>query len=131
AGSPLSCGGITSNSDCNDADVAINPAASEICDAGNVDENCNGVSDNDDALVLDGGRTDFFVDADNDLYTLSSTNRFCDLPALGYRAAASSLLDCNDAVAAINPGMTELCDASNVDENCNGVSDTADAGADA
>jgi hypothetical protein len=40
-----------SGGDCNDADVGINPSATEVCDPANTDENCNGVADDQDGLV--------------------------------------------------------------------------------
>ncbi len=119
---------VSASIDCNDTNAAINPGATEICDAANVDENCNGFADNDDSGAADAGKTNFYADIDNDTYTLATASRFCD-SVTGYRASASALSDCNDTVAAINPGATEICDASNVDENCNGFADNDDSGA--
>ena len=114
--------------DCNDAIAAINPGATEVCDAGNIDENCNNLADNNDSGVLDTTRSNFWADGDNDTYTVVTASRFCDQPA-GYRVAASPQADCNDAVASINPGASEICDANNVDENCNNLADNNDPGA--
>ena len=124
----VACNGANLNTDCNDAVAAINPGATEICDASNVDENCNGLADNADATAADAGKTDFYADIDNDTYTLAPATRFCDLAA-GYLMSVSASIDCNDAVAAINPGATEICDLANTDENCNGLADNADSGA--
>ena len=121
-------GKVLNNNDCNDNNAAINPGATEICDAGNVDENCNNLADNDDSGAADAGKTNFYADADNDTYTVAAATRFCDIVA-GYRVAVSASIDCNDNAAAINPGATEICDAANVDENCNNLADNADSGA--
>jgi hypothetical protein len=112
-------GSVTNNTDCNDANNAINPAATEICDAGNVDENCNGVADNADPGAASGGKTTFYVDADGDTHTTSATGAFCDLPS-GYRVALSSPVDCNDSNAAIYPGAVENCANDGVDNDCDG-----------
>jgi hypothetical protein len=37
--------------------------------------------------------------------------------------------DCNDSNAAISPGDPEICDASDTDEDCDGVADDADTSA--
>ena len=112
--------------DCNDNDAAINPGATEICDAANVDENCNGLADNADSGAADLGKSNFYADADSDTYTVATATRYCDI-VVGYVASVSAPIDCNDNDAAINPGATEICDAANVDENCNGLADNADA----
>ena len=119
---------VSASIDCNDNNAAINPSATEICDVANTDENCNGLADNADATAADAGKTNFYADIDNDTYTLAPATRFCDI-AVGYRVAVSASIDCNDAVAAINPGATEICDLANTDENCNGLADNADSGA--
>ena len=101
--------------DCNDASTAINPGATEVCDGGNTDENCNGTADNADSGAADAGKTTFYRDADGDGYTGSTTGRFCDLPS-GYEAANDG--DCNDGSAAVNPGATETCNG--IDDDCVG-----------
>ena len=122
----VACNGANLNTDCNDAVAAINPGATEICDLANTDENCNGLADNADSGAADAGKSNFYADADSDTYTLAPATRFCDIVA-GYRASVSASIDCNDAIAAINPGATEICDLANTDENCNGLADNADA----
>ena len=119
---------VSASIDCNDNNASINPGATEICDASNVDENCNNLADNDDSGAADLGKTNFYADIDNDTYTVAAATRFCDIVS-GYLVSVSASIDCNDAVAAINPGATEICDAANTDENCNGLADNADSGA--
>ena len=119
---------VSASIDCNDNNASINPGATEICDASNVDENCNGFADNADSGAADAGKTNFYADIDNDTYTVAAATRFCDIVS-GYLVSVSASIDCNDAVAAINPGATEICDAANTDENCNGLADNADSGA--
>ena len=119
---------VSASIDCNDNNASINPGATEICDASNVDENCNGFADNADSGAADAGKTNFYADADSDTYTVAAVTRFCDIVS-GYLVSVSASIDCNDAVAAINPGATEICDAANTDENCNGLADNADSGA--
>ena len=117
---------VSASIDCNDAVAAINPGATEICDAANTDENCNGLADNADSGAADLGKSNFYADADSDTYTVATATRYCDI-VVGYVASVSAPIDCNDNDAAINPGATEICDAANVDENCNGLADNADA----
>jgi large repetitive protein len=73
-----------------------------------------------------------------DLNATDATAWYQDLDADGYgggepvvacTAPADRLPtgdDCDDNNAAIHPGMTELCDPLNVDEDCNGLADDAD-----
>jgi hypothetical protein len=50
----------------------------------------------------------------------------CDAPA-GYVASTG---DCDDADSAANPGAAEVCDPADVDEDCDGAADDADASTD-
>ena len=105
----LSCsapaGFVSDSSDCDDANSAVNPGATEICDQ--LDNNCN-VQIDEGVLVL------FFEDADNDFYgSATSSVSACTAP-LGFVTNSS---DCDDSNSAINPLATEACNG--VDDNCN------------
>ena len=98
--------GYASDVDCNEADAAINPGATEICDG--IDNNCDGNID-------EAGGATWYADADGDSYgDAGSTTVSCDMPD-GYVADNT---DCNDGDAAINPAATEVCDG--IDNNCDG-----------
>ncbi|MES2640663.1 MAG: MopE-related protein [Myxococcota bacterium] len=114
-------GYAANDDDCNDASSAISPADTEICDAGSVDEDCDGVADDADTSVS--GRTTWYVDADGDTYgNTSSTRTACDRP-VGYITTGG---DCNDASATISPAATEVCDTANTDEDCDSRADDSD-----
>ncbi len=112
----------TGSSDCNDNVAAINPGATEVCDASNTDEDCDSTADDADSSAT--GKTSWYRDNDSDTFGLSSNSLSrCDKPT-GYVADNT---DCNDSAAAINPNASEVCDASNTDENCNGTADDNDS----
>ncbi len=103
-------GSVADATDCDDADGAIHPGATETCDG--VDEDCDGVVD--DGVAT----TTWYADADSDGFgDAASTAAACAVPA-GYVAVDT---DCDDGDAAIHPGATETCDG--VDEDCDGVVD--------
>jgi len=113
--STLACsppGGYVANStDCNDANAAINPAATEVCDG--LDNDCDGLTDDADPGIT--GQPTWYADADGDTYgNLFVTLASCTMP-VGYVANAT---DCNDGNAAINPGATEICNG--LDDDCVG-----------
>lgn len=68
--------------DCNDDDPQINPGAKEVCDAGDVDENCNDLVDDEDPdFDPEGTRALWFADRDGDGFgTTGETARSCDPP---------------------------------------------------
>ena len=102
-------GHTDNDSDCNDADININPGVAETCDG--VDNNCDGSTD-------EGVASTFYADADSDTYgDASSTTSACAQPT-GYTTDAT---DCNDGDSAVNPGVTETCDS--IDNNCDGSTD--------
>ncbi len=111
-------------SDCNDADNTIHPNAIEICDELDVDEDCDGYSDDFDDSVDPNSQTTFYVDSDQDSYGSSSSEPRCD-PTPGHSDLGG---DCDDDNPTINPAASEVCDSNDVDENCNGDSDDNDAG---
>jgi hypothetical protein len=86
-------GYVTNDSDCNDADGTIYRSG------------------------------ELYVDADNDGYTSGETQIVCygeSIPA-GFVAAMTSI-DCNDEVAAINPGAVDI-PYNGIDDNCDGIID--------
>jgi large repetitive protein len=102
--------------DCDDADAAVNPAATELCNG--VDDDCDGSTDEDDAA--DAGT--WYLDGDGDGYgDAGSSTAACSAPS-GYVADSS---DCDDADAAVNPAASELCDGA--DNDCDGTVDEDDA----
>jgi len=116
--STLACsapsGTVSNGDDCDDTDAAVNPGADEICDAADVDEDCDGLADDADASTVD--RSTWYRDADDDGYgDASTTVDACALPS-GYTTDAS---DCDDADASVNPGASEAT-GDEVDSNCDG-----------
>lgn len=105
-------GYVADNTDCNDADAAINPGAAEICNG--LDENCNG--DVDEGLTFE----TWYADADGDSYgDADMWVSTCDGAPAGYIADNT---DCNDADAAVNPSATEIC-GNGIDDNCDGFAE--------
>ena len=99
-------GYVSDATDCNDADAAVNPGATEVC---------NGIDDNCDGNIDEGVQNTYYADADGDTYgDAGSTTMACSVPE-GY---VSDATDCNDADAAVNPGATEVCNG--IDDNCDG-----------
>lgn len=95
--------------DCNDANAAIHPGATEVCDG--VDNNCNGQID-------EGVTTTYYQDSDGDGYGNGAiTMQACAQPQ-GY---VTNNGDCNDNNAQIHPGATEVCNG--VDDDCDGQTD--------
>ncbi len=110
--------GVTSaNDDCDDASSSISPAGSEVCDAADADEDCDGVADDDDASAT--GKTTVYADTDGDGYGSSTAGAsYCDAPA-GY---ASSSTDCDDSTSAVSPAATEIC-SNSIDDDCDTSTD--------
>ncbi len=109
--------------DCDDTRASINPGAAEVCDDADLDEDCDGLSDDADSSVS--GRSTLYRDADGDGYgTGSGLLLSCEAPA-GYGRIAG---DCNDGDATVFPGAVEVW-YDGVDQDCAGDDDD-DADAD-
>lgn len=113
-------GYVNNTTDCDDTVATVSPAGTEICDDVNADEDCDGVSDNDDSSST--GLTNYYADVDTDGYGAGSVTGFCD-PVSGFTTTNT---DCDDTSAAINPSASEVCDSSNADEDCDGVANDDD-----
>ncbi len=106
-------GYAATDDDCNDANAAVSPGDSEVCDAGGVDEDCDGLVDDADPSV--GGTSHWYTDADGDGYGVGSATISCT--PVG--SAASVDGDCDDAEATVNPGESEVCN-DGLDNDCDG-----------
>ncbi len=104
--------------DCDDSDADISPVDPERCNG--VDDDCDGLVDDDDSAVS--GTTTWYVDADEDGYGGPRLHvDACEAPS-GFVADAT---DCDDLDASANPGADEICDG--VDNDCDGFTDEPDA----
>ena len=114
--------GLVSNStDCDDTRVSVSPIAAEVCDSR--DNDCDRLIDDADPGRV-GGST-FYTDADRDGYGGPSARTACVAPA----GTVSGSTDCDDGLAAVNPGAAEVCNA--LDDDCDGLYDEGyDADAD-
>lgn len=114
-------GYVLDASDCNDADPAIHPGASEICDDLDIDEDCNDLADDDDPGVTDA--LVYYVDADEDGYGATGAPiDACD-PAAG---RVTNAYDCDDTNPLVNPSMLEQCDGALLDDDCDDLVDDDD-----
>ena len=109
-------GTVANDSDCDDGDAAVNPAADEYCDG--IDNDCDGTVDEADALDA----ATWYEDLDGDGFgNALVTIVACSQPS-GYSASDQ---DCDDTDANNHPGADEYCDG--VDNDCDGVIDEDDA----
>ena len=107
-------GWISCDGDCDDDDAAVNPDATELCNA--IDDDCDGLTDDADDSVAD--QSTWYADADSDGYgDVADTLVSCDQPT-GYVGDSS---DCDDTDGAVNPGATELCNG--IDDDCDAAVD--------
>lgn len=95
-----------------DATSTVNPGVAETCDG--VDNNCNGSTD-------EGVKPTWYADGDHDGYGAGAGTASCTAPS----GSVATNTDCNDASASVNPAATEVCNG--VDDECDGLVDTADA----
>ena len=94
----------------------MNPAASEVCGGG--DEDCDGTTDEDEAIDAPTWYADTDVDGYGDLLWVTNA---CTQPS-GYVGDST---DCDDDASGTNPGADEVCGGG--DEDCDGYTDEADA----
>jgi hypothetical protein len=116
--------GFAACAECDDGNPNANPGEQEICDAGNVDEDCDGAADDLDVQGAT-GRVSTYPDGDLDTFGQEGAAAVpkCDVvPGI-----SANDLDCDDSDAQVNPGEIEICDPLDVDEDCNGDADDADA----
>jgi hypothetical protein len=96
--------------DCRDDAPSIHPGATEVCDGGNVDEDCDGLADDTDPEGA-AGKTLLYLDTDGDGYGVGLHTPLCH--------GATVAGDCNNNDPTSHPGATEIV-GDGIDENCDG-----------
>ena len=103
--------------DCDDSNASVSPGLSEACDG--VDNNCNGLIDDEDSNVVDGSA--FYADMDGDGFgNADFVTQACTQP----ERHVDNADDCDDGDSAINPMAQEICDG--VDNDCDLLLDAED-----
>ncbi len=97
--------------DCNDAEPLAWTGADEVCD--DVDNDCDGVTDPDDALDA----SLWYADEDDDGFGAEGSGEPSCAPIPGRIATVG---DCDDSDAAVHPGAEEVA-GNGVDEDCDGT----------
>ena len=105
--------GDPDDTDCAPQDPLIFHFAIEECDG--VDNNCNGVVDDENAV----GCKVYYLDSDEDLWGVEEDKKCLCLPVEPY--TSSNTGDCNDDDPSVNPGAPEMCNL--MDEDCDGEID--------
>jgi hypothetical protein len=99
--------------DCDDDDDSVYPFAEDICD--DLDNNCDGIPDEDESVWYPDADYDGYGDADAEpVYACPSDT----LPTLASGTWVNNNSDCDDSTAQTHPEAPELCDEA--DNNCDG-----------
>ena len=105
---PFPFGFVTVGGDCNDANPAVNPFRTEVCDA--IDNTCDGrVDEGDKGDVCDIsclGPTTYYRDADSDGFGDPTVSVLTCMQPAGFVLDGT---DCDDANPAVNPGVPRTC----------------------
>lgn len=108
--------GYNADEDCDDNNPDIHPDAEEICNG--KDDDCDGLTDDEDDNVDASSQADWYRDADGDSYgdEFDSIGA-CEQPE-SYVEENTAGFDCDDEDFSINPGVDEICD-NGIDDDCN------------
>lgn len=102
---------VADATDCDDSSADIHPAAAETCDDADVDEDCDGDSDDADPGAV--GRLPWYVDGDEDGYGAGAREFWCDPPA----DVSDNDEDCDDWRADVHLGALEAW-YDGIDQDC-------------
>ena len=104
-------GYVSDDTDCDDADSAVNPGETEVCNG--TDDNCDGTADNNASDA-----TSWYNDGDGDGYGTGAATLACSDPGAAWVADNT---DCDDGDVGVYPGAAEACDGE--DDDCDGTID--------
>ena len=109
--------------DCDDSDASAYPGNTEVCDDG-VDNDCNGLSDDEDPELDESTRSSWYPDADGDGHGESGAEgvEACQGPS----GTVEDDEDCDDEDATTYPDAPELC-GDGIIQDCDGDEIAADA----
>lgn len=107
--------------DCDDENIAIHPDAPELCNL--LDDDCDGLVDDDDLGIEAASQSVWYLDFDGDGYG-NPDDPNPELSCVMPLGRVDNALDCNDNADFQNPGLPEVC--SGRDDNCNGLIDDED-----
>lgn len=94
--------------DCNNNNAAINPGVQEICNG--IDDDCDGLIDNDDPSILPSSQTTYYADADGDGYG----NQFVSIKSCTAQSGyVTNDSDCDDTNPLLFPGQIWILDNDN------------------
>jgi hypothetical protein len=99
---------VDDSTDCDDGNPDVHPGAVESCASSGVDDDCDGLIDDDDPGAVS---SEWFVDLDGDGF--GGVYEACSPPG----TVTTDGSDCDDDDADINPDATEVC-GNGVDEDC-------------
>ena len=109
-------GFVEDAADCADADAAVNPGATEVCNE--LDDDCDTLVDADDDSLDGSSALVVYTDGDGDGYgDPASAAVVCEAGA--WQIADGQ--DCDDSTAAVSPAAVELCNGE--DDDCDGEID--------
>ncbi len=100
-------GYVDNDLDCDDTDYDVNPSVEEACNDG-IDNNCNGITDDDAEDV------EWYRDADEDGFGNPDDTTIDCAPPSGYVANTD---DCDDTDEDVNPDAEEVCN-DGIDNDC-------------
>ena len=111
---------VSNPGDCNDADPAIHPDATEVCNG--LDDDCDDDVDDADTDTDPSSMQSYYVDDDGDTFGAGDQAALACVPPAGAVEVGG---DCDDGDKAVFPGAPEDC-KSPADMNCDGVAPTDD-----
>jgi hypothetical protein len=105
--------------DCDDTEAAAHPGAAEVCDG--VDNDCNGLADDDDDTLILETRIPWYQDGDGDGF---GNPDVWVLACKGPAGTVDLAFDCDDSSDQRHPFIDEVCDG--IDNDCDSTVDDDD-----